>query len=86
MVKHLGTPADGPVHYTSSSGSLSGNGLEDEVVVSPSPTVPPLRPSQSQEAVVLWTAAGSVTTGEEHTVGVVGSGPGCLGQGYLALF
>lgn len=59
----------------------SGNRLD---VVSASPTVPRLRPSQAPEAVVLWTAA--VTTGEEDTVGVVRSGPGCLGQGYMALF
>ena len=64
---------------------LSGNGLEDVVVLSPSPTVPLLRPSQFHEAVVLWTAADSVTTGKEDTVGVV-SGPRYLGQGYLALF
>ena len=64
---------------------LSSNGLEDVVVVSPSPTMPLLRPSQFPEAVVLWTAADSVTTGKEDTVGVV-SGPRCLGQGYVALF
>lgn len=64
---------------------LSSNELEAEVVVSPSPTVPLLKPSQLPEAVVLWTAADSVTTGKEDTVGVV-SGPRCLGQSYLTLF
>lgn len=64
---------------------LSSNGLEDLVVVSPSSTVPLLSPSQFHEAVVPWTAADSVTTGKEDTVGVV-SGPRCLGQAYLALF
>lgn len=64
---------------------LFSNGLEDVVVVSLSPTVPWWMPSQFPEAVVLWTAADSVTTGKEDTVGVV-NGPRCLGQGYLALF
>lgn len=64
---------------------LSSNGLEDVVAVSPSPTVPLLRPSQFPKAVVLWTAADSMTTGKEDTVGVV-SGPRCLSQGYLTMF
>lgn len=87
------TPTYGQVPEDSNSGPstlhqlfwLSSNGLEDVVVVSPSPTMPLLRPSQFPEAVVLWTAADSVTTGKEDTVGVV-SGPRCLGQGYVALF
>lgn len=59
---------------------LSSSGLEDVVVASPSPTVPLLRPRQFPEAVVLWTAADSVTTGKEDTVGVVGNGTGSLGK------
>lgn len=59
---------------------LSSSGLEDVVVASRSPTVPLLRPRQFPEAVVLWTAADSVTTGKEDTVGVVGNGTGSLGK------
>lgn len=59
---------------------LSSSGLEDVVVASPSPTVPLLRPRQFPKAVVLWTAADSVTTGKEDTVGVVGNGTGSLGK------
>lgn len=89
-------PTDGQVPEDSSRGPstlhqlfwLSSNGLEGVVVMSlsPSPTVPPSRPSRFPEAVVLWTAAGSVATGKEDTVGVMGSSPRYLGQSYLALF